>query len=181
MLAFESASVNDEERFAESVLTSVLSSGMSSRLFSEIREKRGLVYGVGAQNMMTTDTGMTIFYAGTAPENVDKLMPVLANELKKIATDKVSDAELARAKKQMLTSSRLSKDSLMGRLNGNSGSYNLKEKLPNAKEMTDKINAVTKDEVLQAAQRVFSGDCALSSVGAKGHPDYSKVKASLKM
>lgn len=181
MLAFESASVNDENRFAESVLTAVLSDGMSSRLFTEIREKRGLVYGVGAQNMMSTDTGMTIFYAGTSPENVDELMPVLANEIKKIATDKVSDRELARAKKQMLTSSRLSKDSLMGRLNGNSNSYNMKEKLPNAQEMTDKVNAVTKEDVLKAAQRVFSGECALASVGAKNLPDFARVKASLKL
>lgn len=181
MLAFESSAINDENRFAESVMKAVLSDGMSSRLFNEIREKRGLVYGVGAQNMMSTDTGLFLLYAGTAPENVEKFMPVMADEIKKIAMDKVSDAELARAKKQMLTSSRLSKDSLMGRLNGNSNSYNMRESLPNDKALTNKINAVTKDEILAAAQRVFSGDFALSSVGAKGHPDYAKAKLSLAM
>lgn len=179
--AFETSAGDSPDKAAENVLQYVLSGGMSSRLFTEIREKRGLVYGVGAQGYNLSDTGMLLISAGTAPDNVEKLMPVLSDELNKVASQKISDEELKRAKKQMLTARRLQKDSVSGRMQSNAGAYNLTQRIPDDKRIEDRINAVTKEDVLNVAQKIFSGECVISSVGPEKHPTQKMLTHKLKI
>jgi len=87
----------DEDRFALKVLDTVLGGGMSSRLFQEIRETRGLAYATFSYAASYTDAGLLGAYVGTAPGKVDEVLDVLTYELDRLAED-VSEAEVARAK-----------------------------------------------------------------------------------
>lgn len=94
-------SSGDDRRFALSVLTTVLGGGMSSRLFQEIREKRGLAYSVYAFATGHADTGLLGLYAGCAPSKVDEVVTLLSGEWERFAADGITDAELERAIGQM--------------------------------------------------------------------------------
>ena len=91
----------DDRRFALSVLTTVLGGGMSSRLFQEIRERRGLAYSVYAFSTGHADTGLLGLYAGCAPAKVDEVVELLVGEWERLAADGVSPAERDRAVGQM--------------------------------------------------------------------------------
>ena len=94
-------SSSDDRRFALSVLTTVLGGGMSSRLFQEVREKRGLAYSVYAFATGHADTGLLGLYAGCAPSKVDEVVTLLAGEWERFAADGITAAELERAVGQM--------------------------------------------------------------------------------
>ena len=89
---------NDPRRFAYSLLDIIIGGGMSSRLFQEIREKRGLVYSVYASSQPYEGAGIFEMYAGTRPENVAEVVKVATEQFALAAQDGVSDDELARAK-----------------------------------------------------------------------------------
>jgi len=99
-LAFEGVPYGDRDYYTAQVFAAVLGGGMSSRLFQEVREKRGLAYSVFAFNWSFADTGLFGLYAGTAPEDVAGLMPVLAEEMRRLCED-ASEAETARARAQL--------------------------------------------------------------------------------
>lgn len=96
-LAYPSVSFGDEDYYVSRVATGVLSGGMAGRLFIEVREKRGLVYRVGASHSAARGRGAMFAYAGTTPENSEECLNVIVTELRKLA-DGVTDEELARAK-----------------------------------------------------------------------------------
>lgn len=174
MLSFKASAIGKPENTAEAVMSKVLSGGMSSRLFTEVREKRGLVYSVQAGIGRTFDLGEAFVYAGTSPDKVSTLMPVVCDELNKMRNDLISDEELARAKKKLIVSS-LGEGSAQGRMVNNAGEYNFKESISTLDEFKARVEAVTKDDVLKAAQDVFSSEPTLSSVGPSGFPDYNDV------
>jgi predicted Zn-dependent peptidase len=87
-----------DDRHALSALDTVLGGGMSSRLFQEVREKRGLAYAVYSYSSMFADTGTFAVYAGTTPQNAHTVMDIIASELAAVAEDGITPAELERAK-----------------------------------------------------------------------------------
>ena len=91
----------DDRRYALSVLTTVLGGGMSSRLFQEIRERRGLAYSVYAFSSGHADTGILGLYAGCAPSKVDEVVALLGSEWERLAADGISPAEHERALGQL--------------------------------------------------------------------------------
>ena len=99
-LGFPAAAFDDPNYFAQQVLSTILGGGMSSRLFQEVRENRGLAYSIYAFSSAHADTGLLGIYAGTAPALVGELLPVIADEIKKMA-NKVEEDELSRAKSQL--------------------------------------------------------------------------------
>ncbi|MGS4944373.1 M16 family metallopeptidase [Meridianimarinicoccus sp. RP-17] len=99
-IALEGPSYRDKDIYTAQVFATALGGGMSSRLFQEVREKRGLCYTIFAQASAYSDTGMTTIYAGTSGEQVAELARITIEELRK-ATDTLSEAELARARAQM--------------------------------------------------------------------------------
>jgi len=100
VLGFEGVSYEDEDYYAASVLSTLLGGGMSSRLFQEVREKRGLVYSIYSFTSSYADGGLFGIYAGTGPDEVEELVPVMCDEIVKIA-DGVDEAELQRARAQL--------------------------------------------------------------------------------
>jgi predicted Zn-dependent peptidase len=99
-LALQGLAVRDEQLYSLQVFASVLGGGMSSRLFQEAREKRGLCYAIHAFHMPYSDTGLFALYAGTDEADAPELMRVVIDQIA-IATETLNDTEIARAKAQM--------------------------------------------------------------------------------
>ena len=100
MLGFEGVPYASEDFHTAQILASVIGGGMSSRLFQEVREKRGLCYSIYAFHWSFSDTGIFGVHAATGPGDVGELMPVLVGELERAAGD-ISDKEIARARAQL--------------------------------------------------------------------------------
>src|SRR5439155_24845568 len=106
----------DEDRYTLSVLNQVLGGGMSSRLFQEIREKRGLVYSVYSYRTAYIESGVLAVYAGTAPARAHEVLELIHAELDRLATGEITDRELAVAKGHIKGSQGLSQDDSGGRM-----------------------------------------------------------------
>ena len=114
-LALRGLAVRDEALYSLQVFTSVLGGGMSSRLFQEVREKRGLCYSIHAFHMPYTDTGLFALYAGTDEIDAPELMRVVIDEVAN-ATETLNESEVARAKAQMKASLLMALESSEARL-----------------------------------------------------------------
>jgi predicted Zn-dependent peptidase len=148
-------SVRDERRYAVSLLDTILGGGMSSRLFQEIREKRGLVYTVYSFQAAYREAGLFGVYAGTSPENVQSCIDLTVEQFHRIADVRVSEDELHLAKEHMkgnLTLSLESTSSRMIRLGRNE--FALGRYLP-AEEIEARIDAVTAEELQELAQELL--------------------------
>lgn len=160
VLGCEGISYQDPDYYTGQLLTTILGGGMSSRLFQEIREKRGLVYHVSSSLSAYRETGLFSVYAGLSGDKAEEFLPVACDELRK-ACEGVSEAELKRAKNQYRSGL------LMARENSSSiaewisrhllmhGRY----KLPD--EILSAIDAVTGDDVKRVAKRLF-GDSKMT-------------------
>src|SRR5918992_3038186 len=98
VIGTEGISRSDEDRHALAVLDTVLGGGMSSRLFQEVREKRGLAYSVYSYRSLFADTGTFAVYAGTTPQNAETVIDLIRDEIASITEDGITDSELTRAK-----------------------------------------------------------------------------------
>ena len=101
VLGCEGLSRNDDRRYALGVLNAALGGGMSSRLFQEIREKRGLAYSVYSFAAQNADTGMWGIYVGCLPSKADEVLAICISEVDKLVSGGLTDAELDRGKGQM--------------------------------------------------------------------------------
>jgi predicted Zn-dependent peptidase len=114
-LALQGIPTRDEQLYSLQVFTSVLGGGMSSRLFQEVREKRGLCYTINAFHMPYSDTGLFVLYAGTDETDAPELMRVAIDQIA-IATETLNETEVARAKAQMKASLLMALESSEARL-----------------------------------------------------------------
>ena len=145
-------------RYAGFVLNTALGGGMSSRLFQEVREKRGRVYSIYSFISSFIDSGYFGVYAGTNPEWVDEVLEVTVAELRKVEHDGLTPAELARAKSQLQGNMLLgmeSTDSRMNRLARNEISFRRDVPL---EELSEGIEAVTNDNIVELASTWFKPD-----------------------
>jgi predicted Zn-dependent peptidase len=114
-LALQGIPTRDEQLYSLQVFSSVLGGGMSSRLFQEVREKRGLCYTINAFHMPYSDTGLFVLYAGTDETDAPELMRVAIDQIT-IATETLNETEVARAKAQMKASLLMALESSEARL-----------------------------------------------------------------
>ncbi len=114
-LALQGIPTRDEQLYSLQVFSSVLGGGMSSRLFQEVREKRGLCYTINAFHMPYSDTGLFVLYAGTDEADTPELMRVAIDQIA-IATETLNETEVARAKAQMKASLLMALESSEARL-----------------------------------------------------------------
>jgi predicted Zn-dependent peptidase len=148
-------SQTNEARYAGYVLNTALGGGMSSRLFQEVREKRGKVYSIYSFLSSHIDCGYFGVYAGTNPEWVDEVLEITLAELKKVAHDGLTKPELERAKSQLKGNLLLgleSTDARMNRLARNEIYF--RRDIP-VEELARDIEAVTNDQVMQLAGTFF--------------------------
>jgi predicted Zn-dependent peptidase len=160
----------DERRFALRVLDTVLGGSSSSRLFQEVREKRGLAYAVYSYSSQYVDTGQVGVYVGTRPDNVAEAMDVIASELRRIASERVEDDELERAKENVKGRLALSLESTLTRMNRLGGSVLMGVPLLSLDEMVDAIDRVTAADVAALAGELFAPE-HMSAAGVGGDED----------
>jgi predicted Zn-dependent peptidase len=154
----------DERRFALRVLDTLLGGSSSSRLFQEVREKRGLAYAVYSYASHYVDSGQVGLYVGTRPDNVQEAMDVIATELRRIVDDPVGEEELDRAKENVKGRMVLSFESTLSRMNRLGGSVLTGVPLLSLDEMIAAVDAVTLEDVSELARELFAPE-RLSAAG----------------
>lgn len=169
ILGFQGISNQDPDYQALSVLSTVLGGGMSSRLFQEIREKRGLVYSVFSFASFLKDTGLFGVYAGTGPDQVTELLDVTAQELNRFA-DTLDETEIDRAKNQMTAGMLMGLESTGARCEHWAMSYLTHGRVRTTAEILEQIEGVSKRQLQDLSQRIFSGPITLASLGPHNHP-----------
>jgi predicted Zn-dependent peptidase len=155
----------DERRFALGVLNAALGGGMSSRLFQEIREKRGLAYSVYSYTSQYADTGTFGVYAGCQPGRVDEVLEICRDEVLKAAEHGITDEELARGKGQARGSMVLSLEDTGSRMSRIGKSELVYEQLLSVDEILGKIDAVTPDDIREVAAEVLAQPMTLTVIG----------------
>jgi predicted Zn-dependent peptidase len=157
---------DDPDRYALMVLNSVLGRGMSSRLFKEVRERRGLAYSVGSAVSRHTDTGMLAVSAGVSPENVREAVRVILAELDKLAQEPVAEEELTKARDYTVGSFRLSLETPMALGQRAGENLLMLGEIEPIESVVEKLGAVGAADVMRVGQRVLRRDrVALSVVG----------------
>ena len=146
----------DERRFALGVLDSILGGSTSSRLFREVREKRGLAYAIGSYSEQYSDSGLVATYVGTREDNVEEACEVIGRELTRIAAEPVSSEELARAKENVKGRLVLSSESMAARMTRVARSVVFGLPLLTLDEMLERVEAVSVDDVTALAAGLYS-------------------------
>lgn len=143
----------DPDYYAAQVISEVLGGNMASRLFVEVREKRGLVYGVSAGLLSNKYMGALRIYAGTTPEQGHECLEVIVNELRKLEQDGITSDELDRAKVQLMSENVMRGEGSGARMGALATSWKYEHKLRTIQEVKDAIDAVTREQVLNVLHR----------------------------
>lgn len=171
VLGFEGASVTDPRYFASAVLSTLLGGGTSSRLFQEIRERRGLAYHVGAHTSGYADTGLFAVYAGTAPESEAELLTVLIDEFHRLAEEPVPEAEIERARAQIRASLLMGRESTASRAE-DAAQQMLVYGIPRSvSDLIGQLDAVNSDAIRREAELMLQSPVTLSAVGPLADAD----------
>jgi predicted Zn-dependent peptidase len=164
VLGFPSVGYGDRDYYPTLLLSTLLGGGMSSRLFQEVREKRGLVYSIYSFSAPFLDGGLFGIYAGTGESEAEELMPITLQELRKVQTE-VTEVELARARAQVKASLLMSLESTGSRSEQLARQLQVFGRVVPTAETVAKINAVTTADVCRAAARLFRGVPTLATMG----------------
>ena len=168
VLGFPSVAHREPDYYPTQLLSVLLGGGMSSRLFQEIREKRGLVYSIYSFASPHRDGGMFAIYAGTGEEEAKELVPVTLDELIRVQRD-VTAEELARAKAQLRASLLMSLESTGSRCEQLARQLHIYGRTVPVEEIKQRIAAVTIEQVQDAAARAFRGRPTLAALGPAGN------------
>jgi predicted Zn-dependent peptidase len=152
-LMFPFPNYTDPDYYAALVISEVLGGNMASRLFVEVREKRGLVYGVSASLAGNKRIGAMRIYAGTTPEQGHECLEVIVNELRKLEQDGITSDELERAKVQLKSENVMRGEGSGSRMSAISHSWWYERKIRTIQEVKAAIDAVTQEQVLDVLRR----------------------------
>ena len=164
VLGFDGLSYNDPDYYVSAILSQLLGGGMSSRLFQEIREKRGLVYSIHSFGSSYLDGGLFGIYAGTGEKEVAELMPVVCDELTKLAGD-MNEAEVKRAAAQLKAATLMAREKPSARCEQLASQLLIYGRPIPPGEVVAKIDAVTLDDVARLAKRLFISKPSLTALG----------------
>jgi predicted Zn-dependent peptidase len=170
VLGCEGLARTDQRRFALGVLNAALGGGMSSRLFQEVREKRGLAYSVYSFTSQHADTGMWGLYAGCLPSKADEVLSICVAEVAKVVDKGLTDAELDRGKGQVRGGMVLGLEDPSSRMTRLGKSELVYPDLEPVDELIAAIDAVTHDDVRAIAAEVLTRPKALAVVGPFDDP-----------
>ncbi|MBL8629421.1 MAG: insulinase family protein [Rhodospirillaceae bacterium] len=167
VLGFPGVPYNDDDYYNIGALSVLMGEGMSSRLFQEIREKRGLAYSVFSSTQSFADTGLFTIYTGTAPDEVQKLIPVLCEEIRK-AAGTITPEETKRAKAQIKSGLLMSLESPSNRCSQRARQLVVYGRPLNAPELIERVETIDTASIRAAAHRIFSGVPTLAAIGPLG-------------
>ncbi|MGE5552758.1 MAG: M16 family metallopeptidase [Betaproteobacteria bacterium] len=165
-LGVEGLRRNDDRKYALFTLDVILGGGMSSRLFQELREERGLVYSTYSYHVCYQETGVFGIYAGTSPQNADQVVELVQQEFARLLADGVGEEELQRAKEQLKGSLVLSLESTASRMSRIAKSELFDERYDTPDELVAKVDAVTAEDVDALARELLAPErVTLAAVG----------------
>jgi predicted Zn-dependent peptidase len=164
-LAFPTVAIDSPDYYAVQVYAALLGGGMSSRLFQEIREKRSLAYAVSAAATSFRDSGLFSIYAGTAPESVAELLPVIGEEMRKTAR-MVEKDEVTRAKAQLKVGLLTSLESSSARIEQLGRQMLIFDRPLGTEELIAEVEAVNEAQVCQIADSLLRATPAVAVLGA---------------
>ncbi len=175
LLGFEGVGYHDPGYYPLAIGATLLGGGMSSRLFQEIREKRGLVYSIYSFTSAYEDGGLFGIYAGTGEEGLQELLPVLCDELAR-ATAGIREDELARAKAQLRAGIVMSLESTASRAEQLARQISIYGRVLTMEEMMERIQAVDRAAVEAALARMLVSRPTVAAVGQIGRlEDYDAI------
>ncbi|MCE3231817.1 MAG: processing peptidase [Rickettsiaceae bacterium] len=179
-MGFKGISYLEEEIYTLQLLSLILGGGMSSRLFQEIRENRGLAYSISSFQSSYADTGMFSIYSATSPDKVNELINATCDELKR-ATHSITEQELKKAKSQSKASLLMGQESSSSRADTLGRRLMCYDRYITNEEILEKINAVTLKDVSQLLVRLVSeSKLTLAAIGdLKQLESYDKITARL--
>lgn len=157
------------DRFALSLLDGVLGGGMASRLFQEIREKRGLAYAVYSYSALYQDTGEFAVYAGTRPSNAEEVVTLIRTELDRVATDGVKPEELERVRQAAMGHLVLGMESTRNRMQRLGKNEVTGGEILSADEIMERFEAVSINDIRRVSAEVLSAEKALAVIGPFTH------------
>jgi predicted Zn-dependent peptidase len=167
---------DDERRYPLAVLDAIFGGSTSSRLFREVREKRGLAYSVGSYNEQFTDQGLVATYVGTREDNVEEACAIIGTEIHRLRSEAVSAEELVRAKESVKGRLVLSSESTAARMTRISRATLFGLPIESLDEMLGKIDAVEVDHLTALAGELYAPD--LISAACVG-TDEDRFRAAL--
>ncbi len=164
ILGFQGVSRMDDDFYAAAILSTIMGGGMSSRLFQEIREKRGLVYSIFSFHSPFQDDGIFGVYAGTGPNHLPELMPVLCDEILNVPNN-ITETELKRAKSQIKASMVMGQESMNRRANQQAKHLIHYGEIMDMQENIARIDALQIADIARAAKRIFASKVTLAGLG----------------
>jgi len=167
VLALPAPGARDADYFPLRVFSEALGGGMSSRLFQEAREKRGLAYNIDAYADAYSDTGVLGVYAGCAAKDGPETASVAAQEIKSLA-EAITEPELSRARTQLKASLFMGRESALSRAEVAAGQILLFDRVLRSEEVADAIDAVSAADIRRLGERLLSSrKCAVAVLGTK--------------
>jgi predicted Zn-dependent peptidase len=164
VLGFDGIGYKDDDFYAASVFSTLFGGGMSSRLFQEIREDRGLAYSIYSFLSCYEDAGLFGIYAGTSADETAELIPVIAAEAAKVI-DHINEDEITRARTQLKASILMARESTSSRVEQLARQVMLFGRHLTVDEIVAKVDAVDNAAVKSVAARLFSGTPTVTAVG----------------
>ncbi len=145
-----------KDKFVVFVLDSILGGSVSSRLFQQLREERGLVYVTGSNHAAYWDTGIFSIYAGTSLRNYEKVVGVIKKEITSLKKDLVTPAELTRVKEQLKGNLLLSLENSCNRMSRMAKTILFEERLLTPDEVVERIDQVTQEDIMRVSGEIFN-------------------------
>tara|TARA_R110000868_G_scaffold134793_2_gene347020 strand:- start:6349 stop:7611 length:1263 start_codon:yes stop_codon:yes gene_type:complete len=180
VMGFEGVSFDDDDYYPLAVLSTALGGGMSSRLFQEVREKRGLVYSIYTFSSSYQDGGLFGLYAGTGEDEVAELIAVVCDELIKVAADPLADDEITRARAQIKAGVLMSLESTSSRAERLARHLQVYDRIIPVDEIAARIDSVSAEDIRRVAARLLSSPPTIAALGPVARlEDYDSVKARL--
>ncbi|MBA2873942.1 M16 family metallopeptidase [Thermaerobacillus caldiproteolyticus] len=167
-IGFNGLPVGHPDIYSLIILNNILGGSMSSRLFQEVREQRGLAYSVFSYHSSYQDGGLLAIYGGTGNNQLDLLFETIQETIRKLKEDGITEKELQNSKEQMKGSLMLSLESTNSRMSRNGKNELLLGRHRSLDEIIEEINNVTKEKVNELAQQIFSEDYALALISPSG-------------
>ena len=175
VLGFKGIALDDPDFYPSSALSTLLGGGMSSRLFQEVREKRGLAYSIYAFGASYSDAGIFGVYAGTSENDAQELVSVIAGEMRAVA-GKVTSAELSRARAQLKASTLMALESTGARCERLAQNLMVYGRIVPIEEIVTKIDAIDEASVERVAARLLTSAPTVAAVGPLGQlGDYGAI------
>ncbi|QDI90256.1 insulinase family protein [Salicibibacter halophilus] len=177
-LGFNGVPIHGDDIYAMVLFDQLLGGSMSSRLFQEIREQRGLAYAVFSDHLAYRDGGMLTVYAGTAPAHVDEVLGAVLSIMERFANEEVDRKDLENVKSQVQGSMVLGLESTSSRMSRNGKNELSLGEHPSLDAVTERIDAVTTKEIQEVAKKLYENDCALSIISPDGKLPKGRSKLS---